>query len=104
VILSLFHASSYSLNQASMGKISVTMDIWSDQNLRPFLAMTAHWVAKVEGTTTFQLKTALIAFHRLRGRHNGKALAETVMDILDRAEITGKVSVLHVGGHDDTCF
>jgi hypothetical protein len=91
VILSLFHASSYSLNQASMGKVSVTMDIWSDQNLRPFLAMTAHWVAKVEGTTTFQLKTALIAFHRLRGRHDGKTLAETVMDILDRAEMTSKV-------------
>lgn len=78
-----------------MGQISITADVWSDQNLQPFLAMTAHWVAKVEGTTALQLKTALIAFHRLRGRHDGKTLAETVMKLLDRAQITVKVRLLH---------
>src|SRR5713226_4581775 len=86
---------SYSHNQASMGQISITMDVWSDQNRQPFLAMMAHWVAKVKGTTALQLKTALIAFHRLGGRHDGKTLAETVMKLLDRAQITVKVRLLH---------
>ena len=86
---------SYSINQASMGQISITADVWSNQNLQPFLAMTAHWIAKVEGTTALQLKTALIAFHRLHGRHDGKTLAETVMKLLDRAQITVKVRLLY---------
>ena len=76
-----------------MGQISFTMDIWSDHNRRPFLAITAHWIAKVEGTTALQLKTALIAFHRLRGRHDGKTLAETVLRLLDKAQVTVKVSI-----------
>jgi hypothetical protein len=85
----------YLLNQASKGQVSITADVWSDQNLRPFLAMTAHWVAKVEGGTGLQLKTALIAFHRLEGRHDGKTLAEVVLQLLDRAQITVKVGLLH---------
>jgi hypothetical protein len=85
---------SYPLNQASMGKVSITLDVWSDQNLRPFVAMTAHWIAKIEGTTAIQLKTALIAFHRLYGRHDGETLAQTVVELLDRAEITTKVRLL----------
>lgn len=79
-----------------MGQVSFTADIWSDQNRRPFLAITAHWIAKVEGTTALQLKTALIAFQRLYGRHDGETLAETVLKLLDRVEITVKVRLLRV--------
>jgi hypothetical protein len=53
--------------------------------------MTAHWVARVEGTTALQLKTALIAFHNLCGKHDGKTLAETIVKLLDRAQITVKL-------------
>ena len=77
-----------------MGRISFMMDMWSDQNLRPYLAMTAHWVAEVEGTTALHLKSALIAFHRLHGRHDGKSLAKVVMQLLDRAGVTVKVRPL----------
>ena len=78
-----------------MGQISITADVWSDQNRRPFLAMTAHWVAKAEGTSTLQLKSRLIAFHCIHGRHDGERLAEAVLGLLDRAEITLKVRLLH---------
>jgi hypothetical protein len=84
-----------SLNQALIGQISITADVWSDQNRHPFLAMMAHWIAKVEGTGALQLKTALIAFHHLRGQHDGKTLAENVIKLLDRAQITVKVKLLH---------
>ncbi|KAH9986444.1 hypothetical protein BJV77DRAFT_928008, partial [Russula vinacea] len=28
----------------SMGKISFTMDIWTDINMKPYMAVTAHWL------------------------------------------------------------
>jgi hypothetical protein len=46
----------------------------------------------VDGTGTLELKVAFIAFHRLRGRHDGKSLAQAVLQLLDRAGITVKVS------------
>jgi hypothetical protein len=48
--------------QQALGQISFTMDVWSDQNRRSFLALTAHWIAKAPDTSSLQLKTALIAF------------------------------------------
>ncbi|KAI0263898.1 hypothetical protein BGY98DRAFT_905398, partial [Russula aff. rugulosa BPL654] len=50
---------------AAMGQVSFTMDIWSDQNRRSYLAITAHWIAKCGDTEALALKTALIAFHHL---------------------------------------
>lgn len=74
-----------------MGRISLTLDTWSDQLLRPYLAITAHWIGNVEGTSALKLKTALIAFHRLREGHSGNALARTVVALLDRAGVTVNV-------------
>ena len=62
-------------------------------NLKPYLAITAHWIAK-DGTSPLQMKTALIAFHRIHGSHDGKSLASTVLALLDRAEVTVKVYFL----------
>jgi len=77
-----------------MGQISFTLDTWSDQHHRSFLAVTAHWVASVGGSSALQLKIALIAFHHLRQNHTGKSMARTVMHLLDRADITVKVRQL----------
>ncbi|KAG2352359.1 hypothetical protein BDR07DRAFT_1188577, partial [Suillus spraguei] len=46
----------------AQGKISFTSDLWSDQKLRPFMALTAHWIAKEEQTSVLILKAALIVF------------------------------------------
>lgn len=76
-----------------MGQISFTADIWSDQNRQSYLAITAHWIAKRGDTEVdvLTLKAALIAFHRLRSRHDGQSLADAVLHLLDRAGITDKV-------------
>ena len=74
-----------------MGQVSFTMDIWSDQNRRSYLAITAHWIAKCEDTEALALKTALIAFHHLCGDHDGMTLADVILLLLDRAGITIKV-------------
>ncbi|TFK16518.1 hypothetical protein FA15DRAFT_577502, partial [Coprinopsis marcescibilis] len=36
---------------ASIGKISITTDCWSDPNLSPFMAVTAHWIESVQHVT-----------------------------------------------------
>jgi len=68
------------------------MDIWSDQNRRSYLAITAHWIANDHEMGTLKYRAALIAFHRLRGGHDGKTVGEIVVNLLDRAAITVKVS------------
>jgi hypothetical protein len=77
--------------QAAMGQVSFTLDIWTGSNCRHYLAITAHWIAAVKGSSALKLKAALIAFHQLRKNHSGKELAETVMCLLDRAGVTVKV-------------
>ena len=74
-----------------MGCVSLMADIWSDQSYNSYLAVTAHWVAQVNGTSALQLKTALIAFYCLEQGHTGITLAATLMHLLDRASITLKV-------------
>jgi hypothetical protein len=79
-------------SQAAVGQISFIMDIWSDQIHRPYLALMAHWIAMIAGTTSsLQLDVALIAFHRLHGDHDGESLADLVLQLLDRDEVTVKV-------------
>jgi hypothetical protein len=68
--------------------------MWSDPNLRPFMAVTAHWiepktVQTAEGPVTdLQLHADLIAFHNLPGRHTGEHLANALVFILDRLKMT----------------
>jgi len=81
-----------------MGRVSLMADTWSDQSYNSYLAVTAHWVAQVDGTSALQLKTALIAFHCLEQDHTGTTLAATLMHLLDRAGITLKVRQQHSSG------
>ncbi|KAJ8580714.1 hypothetical protein M405DRAFT_752922 [Rhizopogon salebrosus TDB-379] len=34
----------------TVGKISFMSNVWSDSNHRPYLALTAHWIARDEAT------------------------------------------------------
>jgi hypothetical protein len=43
-------------------------------------------------TGSLSLKSALPAFYRIQGSHTGEALADATMGLLDRADITVKVS------------
>jgi hypothetical protein len=71
--------------------------MWSDPNLVPFMAVTAHWIdAKTEDTPnglkhTLTLWADLIGFLRVPGRHTGDHLAQAFLFILDRLKITEKV-------------
>jgi hypothetical protein len=82
-----------------MGKISMTMDMWTDSNLTPFMAVTAHWI---EGTTEqtvngpklgLKLHADLISFQCMPGHHDGEHLTHAFLFITDRLKITEKVVV-----------
>ena len=83
--------------QKAMGKISFTMDMWTDPNLSPFMAVTAHWIeAKTEETPNgpkriLKLRAELVAFQRVPGRHNGEHLAQAFLYVLERVAIAHKV-------------
>ncbi|KAI6016097.1 hypothetical protein PISMIDRAFT_81767, partial [Pisolithus microcarpus 441] len=69
--------------------ISLTVDIWPLHFQQPYLAMTAHYIAEV--SNSLQFMSALIGFHHLCDKHTGKALACTILYLLDWAGITTKV-------------
>ena len=59
------------------------------------MAVTAHWIEAVKGKgdkKTLQLRSDLVGFHKLPGRHTGEHLAHCFLFITDRLKITGKVS------------
>jgi len=64
-------------------------DIWSNQKLLAFLAVTAHWLSINDGKLS--LCAALIGFHHMTGKHSGKAIADTLVLILECVGILDKV-------------
>ena len=59
------------------------------------MAVTAHWIEAVveKGSQkTLRLRSDLVGFHKLSGRHTGKHLAHCFLFITDRLKITEKVS------------
>jgi hypothetical protein len=75
----------------AVGKVSFTADLWSDKNLRSYICITAHWIARNKRSKQLELKTALIAFHNVTGKHDGANLAAVVLQLLDRAGITALI-------------
>ena len=75
------------------------MDMWSDPNLTPFMGVTAHWIEATEVQTPagidyiLKLRSDLIGFHRVPGRHMGEHLAVAFLYVLDRVGITDKVVI-----------
>jgi hypothetical protein len=82
--------------QTSVGKISFTSDLWSDPNLTPFIAVTAHWIEPVFEETptgkkcTLWLRADLVGFIRIPGQHTGEHLAHAFLYITDHLHITEK--------------
>lgn len=76
------------------------MDMWSDPNLTPFMAVTAHWIeATVIRTPSglqrkLNLRADLVGFHRVPGKHDGKHLAMAFLHITDRLQITDTVCLI----------
>jgi hypothetical protein len=75
-----------------MGKISFTMDIWTDINMKPYMAVTTHWLEKQQ--QKIKLRVDLIGFVYIPGSHSGERLAEIFLFIVDRLNLAKKVKYI----------
>lgn len=82
--------------------MSATMDIWTDQRLRPFMAVTGHWIETTVVETpsgpryALKLRSALIGFIHLPGHHDGEHLAHAFLHVIDRIRAANKVSYIRL--------
>jgi hypothetical protein len=77
---------------ASKGWISFTIDLWTDPNLNPFMAVTVHWCSEnAQGNAIYS--SGLIAFHHTPWSHTGEALCEHFLKIIDDYGIANRVSL-----------
>jgi hypothetical protein len=67
-----------------MGKVSFTMDIWTDLNMKAYMAVTAHWLQKKALQSKLTLCSDLIGFVHIPSSHTGERLAKVFIHILDR--------------------
>lgn len=62
------------------------------------MAVTAHWIEIRDQQTSrgmekcMVFRAELVAFHRVPGRHTGEHLAAALLHVLDRVNMTSKVS------------
>jgi hypothetical protein len=74
--------------QTSMGKISFTTDVWTDLDMKGYMAVTAHWLQKASlQQSNLTLRSDLIGFVHVPGSHTGERLAEVFLFILDRIKL-----------------
>ena len=61
-----------------------------------YLALTSHWISQDKSTGHLALKSALIAFHHIKKKHTGVNMADTILELLDRASVTLKVRLPYI--------
>jgi hypothetical protein len=73
------------------------MDIWSDPNLRLYMAVTAHWLEAVSenGREELRLQSGLIGFASMPMHHTGEHIATAFHHIISRVQIVSKV-IAHI--------
>jgi hypothetical protein len=79
--------------QNAAGKVSLTTDIWEDKSMNAYMAVTAHYLFRSSpdirgGKGRLELRTALIGFSPVVGRHFGQDLAQALLSVTDRVNIT----------------
>jgi hypothetical protein len=66
-------------------QICITLDIWTNRQMRSYLGMTANFI------TEFHLMSAMIACRRFHGSHTGEDILEHFLEIEKEFVISGKV-------------
>lgn len=74
---------------SSTDHVSVTVDIRSDQKMRGFLGVTAHWIEKE--AERIQLKSNLLACNRFKGSHTAERICDQFEVICDEYNIKDKL-------------
>ncbi|GLB45978.1 putative hAT family C-terminal dimerisation region [Lyophyllum shimeji] len=75
------------------GRISFTSDLWTDQNRRSYMAITAHFMSfGTNGQVT--MTTRLVAFRYVPGSHSGQDLAKVFVAILKELGIFNRIGMV----------
>ncbi|CUA69010.1 hypothetical protein RSOLAG22IIIB_13906 [Rhizoctonia solani] len=70
----------------TLGKVSVTSDLWSDNQLHSFMVVTLHYINSMG-----DLAEHLYAFRRIRGSHTGANVGRVLYSVLEDAGIANKI-------------
>ncbi|KAG9096989.1 hypothetical protein FS749_007324 [Ceratobasidium sp. UAMH 11750] len=72
--------------QKSLGRISLTTDLWSDQLIRSFMAVTVHYIDCLGDPAEH-----LVAFRKIDGQHTGANVGHVLFSVLDEISMIGKI-------------
>lgn len=82
------------------GRVSYTTDVWTDLWIRPFMAITAHYFARVtnedSGKTEDVWGSQLIAFRHLPESHTGEHLADSFLAVLESLGLVHKACIVYI--------
>ena len=66
--------------------VNLTIDLWSNRQMRGFLGITAHFI------TQWTLNSVMLACSRFRGNHTAENIAEHVDEVIASFDISKKLS------------
>ncbi|CAI5470304.1 unnamed protein product [Closterium sp. Yama58-4] len=66
-------------------KVSFTIDIWTAPNNKAWIVATGHWIDE-----SFQLRTMILEFREMLGRHGGKDIAKVVEETVVQWKLEGR--------------
>uniref|UniRef100_H2Z2I2 DUF659 domain-containing protein n=1 Tax=Ciona savignyi TaxID=51511 RepID=H2Z2I2_CIOSA len=75
---------------STCGVVNITLDIWSDRQLRAFLGVTAHFIDDSNGS--FKLCSVNLETQRFNGRHSGENFATAFETVLHEYSIKNKIN------------
>uniref|UniRef100_A0A0W0FMI0 HAT C-terminal dimerisation domain-containing protein n=1 Tax=Moniliophthora roreri TaxID=221103 RepID=A0A0W0FMI0_MONRR len=119
VIIKTWHQKMYELAaemKLTLSKISFTCDGWTDLNLFPFIAITAHWIKEVvilektkcgiQMQTLLEFHSDVIAFHEVLVSHTGAHLKEAFLYLVNWLGLLKKIGWITCNNatNNDTMF
>ncbi|CAI7871008.1 unnamed protein product, partial [Closterium sp. NIES-54] len=66
-------------------KVSITIDMWTAPNNKAWLVVTDHWIDE-----NFQLRTMVLEFREMLGRHGGREMAQVVEETIVQWGLEGR--------------
>ena len=75
-------------NLENIEQVCVTLDIWTNRDMRSYIGMTCHYIE------SFQLKSAMLACKHFRVGHAAELISEKYDEILTSFELCGKVEMI----------
>ncbi|CAI5527163.1 unnamed protein product [Closterium sp. Naga37s-1] len=66
-------------------KVSITIDMWTAPNNKAWLVVTGHWIDE-----NFQLRTMVLEFREMLGRHGGREMAQVVEETIVQWGLEGR--------------